>query len=132
MTAKKNKTAFFVPMLLPGMNDIVAYSKIRKGNWSAYADLKAKIERDLCLFIREQRIGKFIVPIWLRFVWYEKNRRRDPDNICAGGRKFILDSLVTEGVIKNDGWKQIAGWRDSFEVSPQKPGVYVSIEEAKT
>ena len=62
------------------------------------------------------------------FRWVEPNRKRDLDGIAAGGRKVILDSLVLAKVLDNDGWAQIAGWVDTFEVGP-KPGVGVTITE---
>jgi Holliday junction resolvase RusA-like endonuclease len=63
---------------------------------------------------------------YLDIVWYEPNRRRDLDNIAAG-KKFILDGLQAIGKIENDGWKQIAGFTDTFEVDKQDPRVEVKI-----
>lgn len=60
-------------------------------------------------------------------MWVEKNRKRDLDNIAAGGRKLILDSLVDIGVLKNDGWKNVEGWTDSFSINKDRPGVWVEI-----
>ena len=121
--------SFFIPIVLPGLNQIIAHAKQRRGNWNSYSELKSSLNHEIGLFIREQRMGRFNKPVWLRFVWRERNKRRDPDNICAA-RKFVLDSLVKEGVIENDGWKQVVGWFDKFQVSPDNPGVYVTIEEA--
>lgn len=134
MKPKKPKSvkSFWIPIVLPGMNQIIDSCKRRKGNWNSYAELKSSLTYEICIYIREQKIGRYNCPIWLHFIWREPNKRRDPDNIAAGGRKFILDALVREGIIQDDGWKQIAGWYDRFEVRKKNPGVYVTIEKSKT
>lgn len=63
------------------------------------------------------------------FVWCEKNKRRDPDNV-ASAKKFVLDALVSEGVVPNDGWSAVKGLEDVFSVDKENPGVYVTILEA--
>ncbi len=63
----------------------------------------------------------------MRFWWYERNRRRDPDNVAAGGRKLVLDGLVSAGVLEGDGWHHIRSWEDQWFVNPEKPGVFVSM-----
>ena len=65
----------------------------------------------------------------MRYTWYEPNRRRDKDNICAGGRKVIQDALVKGGYLRNDGWKEIAGFSDEFRVDKSCPRIEVEIEE---
>lgn len=56
------------------------------------------------------------LPLDLSFTWYCKDMRRNPDNI-AFAKKFIIDGMVAAGFIENDGWKQIAGLRDDFQVA---------------
>ena len=69
--------------------------------------------------------------IWVDFLYVEPDQRRDPDNIAAV-KKLILDCLVDIGSIQRDGWKQIAGWSDRFQVD-KKPfndvGVWLAITE---
>jgi hypothetical protein len=59
--------------------------------------------------------------------WKEKNKLRNPDNFIAIGKKFILDALQQSGIIENDGWSQIIGFTDTWEVS-DTPGVIVIID----
>lgn len=40
------------------------------------------------------------------FVYYDDNRRTDPDNYQIFS-KFFLDALVKKGIIENDGQKQV-------------------------
>ena len=67
------------------------------------------------------------------FVWIEKNKRRDKDNISSFGRKIILDALVEENIIANDGWNHVVNWTDHFYVfdkdKKNKPGILVLIED---
>ena len=66
---------------------------------------------------------------WFSFLWIERNRRRDKDNVAAGGRKLILDGLVEAGILPDDSWKYVVGWEDHFAVDKVKPGVRVTIFE---
>lgn len=65
----------------------------------------------------------------IELLWREKNQRRDPDNIAASA-KVVLDGLQLAGVLANDGWKEIAGWSNAFEVS-DRPGVLVTMIECQ-
>lgn len=49
--------------------------------------------------------------------------------ITAFGRKVIQDALVETHVLKNDGWKEIVGFRDDFYIDKENPRVEVEIEE---
>jgi hypothetical protein len=71
--------------------------------------------------------GPFEGPARLRFEWRERDRRRDPDGVSAGGKKLVLDGLVMAKVLAGDGWKHIAGWEDSWSVDADQPGVMVTI-----
>lgn len=123
------KYNFFIPGRFPGMNEII---KEARGNKYASARQKARftmLTRTLVNLSFQLPIAHFgqMKKVWIDFRWVEKNTRRDPDNICAG-KKFILDGLVLSGLLKNDGWSQIAGFTDTWEVG-KEPGVYVEIKE---
>jgi len=118
---------FFVPGPLPGLNELIR----AKGNtrYPAYNKLK----REWMKTIQWELMAGKIRPVskaFFRFVWYERNRRRDLDNISGGGRKLILDALVLCGILENDGWKEVSGWSDEFRVAgSDQPGVEVEMEE---
>ena len=131
-----NEQSFFVPLTLPGLNDIIlARSQSRtfkrKGKTirvDNYQKLKKEYESLIVSAINLAKI-KPVKKGYFIFNWIEKNKKRDPDNIAAGGRKFIFDSLVAAGILETDGWKSVGGWHDSFMVKKgrQKPGVRVTI-----
>lgn len=70
---------------------------------------------------------EFEEPVYMIYRWYEKDRRRDKDNICAFGRKVIQDALVKARYLSNDGWKNIAGFEDWFYVDAKHPRIVVEI-----
>lgn len=61
------------------------------------------------------------------FTWYRKNKRNDPDNIQVG-TKYILDSFVNLGIIKNDGWNEINSIKHIFRVDKDNPRVEIEIK----
>lgn len=62
------------------------------------------------------------------FTWFAENMKIDPDNI-AFCKKYVLDAIVRAGILPNDGWKQIAGFSDDFQVDKGNPRVEVILEE---
>ena len=76
-------------------------------------------------YLRKVHIDK---PVYMRYAWYERNRKRDLDNVSSFGRKVIQDALVSKGVISDDGWKNIKGFSDEFYVDNANPRIEVEIE----
>ena len=94
--------------------------------------MKKETENLVVLYAREC-LGKWHAggPVWMHYRWFEKDRRRDKDNVCAYGRKAIQDALVKAGYLDGDGWRHIAGFDDAFEVDAENPRIEVEIEEAR-
>ena len=57
--------------------------------------------------------------IKLDIVWIESPKKRDPDGIFAGS-KFICDSLVKSGIIKNDTRDEIKSISNRIEISDNR------------
>ena len=118
------KYNFFIPGRLPGMNEII---KEARGNKYASAHEKKVNTVRVYNAIRLVFHGyKTMGKVWLSCNWVEKNKKRDPDNIVVA-KKYICDGLVLAGLLKNDGWSQIAGFTDTWEVG--EPGVWVEVRE---
>lgn len=112
---------------LPGLNEIIDASR---ANYRLGNALKQQAQNAVMWHIKRQLRGvKMDKPVILRYTFYEPNRRRDKDNIASGAHKVIQDALVKSGVLKNDGWKDIEGFEDSFDVDKQNPRIVVTIEE---
>lgn len=112
---------------LDNLND---YITACRSNPHQGAKLKAKNEQKVLAEIYEQ-LGSLRItrPVRMIYRWYEKDRRRDLDNVSSFGRKVIQDALVDTGVIQNDGWKEITGFSDEFYVDKKNPRIEVEIEE---
>ena len=67
--------------------------------------------------------------VWRHRIWTAISGRRDKDNVCAFGRKVIQDALARGKYLRNDGWKEIAGFEDVFEVDAKRPRIEVEIYE---
>jgi len=117
-------------MGLMTLNDIIADVKSfnKSTGHSVYADKKRKQTHDVAMLARKQLkpIKKF--PVDFSFSWHCNNRCKDKDGIAAGGRKVILDSLVSAGFMSNDGWKHIGDFKDTFVVDKDYVGVQVVLK----
>ncbi len=119
-----------IPGRLDNLND---YISAERSNRYKGAKMKTDNEKAVICAIRKCLKGvKIDKPVFMEYLWVEKNKRRDLDNISSFGRKVIQDSLVISHVLKNDGWKEIVGFSDSFEVDSGNPRIEVLIREVVT
>lgn len=114
-----------IPGEMPGFNEIIDAAKKGRRNYQPYSIMK-KENTQIVTWVAKKVPKK--KRIFLDITWYCKNKRRDPDNI-ASAVKFIWDGLVEAGVIKNDGWKENGGWKNSFKVDKDNPRIEVIISE---
>lgn len=116
-----------IPGRLDNLND---YIGAERTNRYKGAQMKARDEMIVTVAIRQcLRRVTIEKPVYMEYKWFEKNQRRDLDNISSFGRKVIQDALVRAGVLKNDGWREIVGFSDSFYVDPDNPRIEVLIRE---
>lgn len=115
-----------IPGRLPGLNEITDAARTSKYE---SANMKKAYTELVAWCAKSARLPHFD-RVDLVFTWYEPNRMRDKDNIMAG-QKFILDGLVTAGVLTNDGWKQIGDITHRFRNDKHNPHVEVELIEIK-
>lgn len=101
-----------IPLRLPSLNEFIAKTKIHKRDWNAGNELKRLVQSQIRYFLRD--VPKITEPITIDFTWHEKDKKRDPDNICFA-KKFILDAMQEAFILPNDNWRYIQGFRDKFE-----------------
>ena len=71
-----------IPCELPSLNEAIAESK---RHWSRYAKQKREFTAMVASLARRQLRPVGAGRLHLSFVWYCRNRRKDPDNIAAAG-----------------------------------------------
>lgn len=115
---------------LPGLNEYIDAE--RTSRYKA-ASLKAQAEQLVMVYARSDlKRWRAKGPVYMRYTWYETNRRRDKDNVSGYGRKVIQDALVKLGYLRGDGWAHIVGFSDAFVVDKSRPRIEVEIEEVRT
>lgn len=118
---------FTIPGRLDGLNSVTNANRTNK-----YAGARLKRENeDLVLSsILQAKLKPMTKPVFISFLWIEPNMKRDKDNI-ASAKKMVLDALVKGGIIKNDGWKDIVGFSDSFCIDKNNPRIEIELKETK-
>lgn len=121
--------SFWIPFMLPSMNKVIGANRNNKYNG---AKLKKDVQRDIDLVIRKANLKTIKGPVEIELVWYEKDARRDVDNIQSG-KKFILDSLVEMKILPDDNQRWVKQIRDTVYVarSTQDAGVLVILKEIR-
>ena len=114
------------PFALPTLNE---YINAERTNRYMAASIKKNTEHKLMLFIKGQTKESFTEPVFIKYRWVRKDARHDKDNI-AFAKKFVQDALVKAGVLPNDGWKNIIGFTDEFELGEQNR-LYVEITKGE-
>ncbi|GEO70464.1 endodeoxyribonuclease [Levilactobacillus acidifarinae] len=109
--------------ILPSLNEYV--NRERSNRYSA-AGLKHKYTTLCSVYTRAgMNAGiHFNWPCRLKFTWYLKDKRKDPDNV-AFAKKFILDGFQQCGFLDNDNLKHITGFVDEFYIDKEHPRVEI-------
>lgn len=113
-----------IPFRLPSLNQYIYECRRNK-----YAGAKMKRDAEECIMWYINKLPKYSNPIKIHFHWVEENKRRDLDNVCFA-KKFILDSMVKSGKLKNDNRNFVKGFMDTFEYGKESK-VILEIEETK-
>ena len=109
---------------LPGLNEII--KEARKNRYAA-AYQKKKTQEEIATQLWPYVFRGFGGPVNIHINFYEKDRRRDEDNVMAG-MKFILDAIVQMGVIPDDSQKY-CHVTPAVYVDKEKPRIEILIED---
>ena len=107
---------------LPGANEYIAACRRNR-----YAGGKLKAEYTQAVAIYFRWMQTVTGPVKIRFIWHERTRRRDKDNV-AFGKKFILDGMQAAGFLPNDNNRWVVGFEDCFAYDG-RDGVTVEVLE---
>ena len=117
---------FTIKGRLDGLNKVI---DANRSNTYMGAKVKRKND-DICKsYILEQlQRLQIAAPVIIKFDWYEKDKRRDLDNIFSA-KKFILDALVKANVLPDDSQKYVVDLVDHIHTDKLAPRIEVTIIE---
>lgn len=96
-----------IPLKLPSLNEYICACRY---NRYAGAKMKKDVQNDIAPYL--YKIPK-LTKVKIDFTWIEGNKRRDLDNISFS-KKFILDTLVVMGKLKDDNRNNVCAFTDTF------------------
>ena len=111
-----------IPFRLPSLNQYI--NECRRNKYAG-AKMKKQVEGDIGWYIN--KLPKYNKPIEIHFHWIEENKKRDLDNVCFAN-KFLLDSMVKAGKLKDDNRNFVTGFTDTFEYGEESK-VILDIKE---
>lgn len=121
---------FNIPHKLPSFNE---YQLACRSHWAVGSKMKKKVQQQIRAGIQQAAGNQELRPVQgacvVHFVWYEKTKRRDADNI-ASAKKFILDAMQEAGILPDDNRKYVKGFTDKI-IDATFDGVRVDIEEVQ-
>lgn len=117
---------FEIPGRLPGMNEYT--NACRKSAFTG-GTLKRQTEESIMWAAKAAKLKPMKPGVVVNITWIEPNMRRDKDNIRTGV-KFILDALVTLGVLGNDNWAWVEDINDEYRMNGSDPRVVVELVQA--
>lgn len=124
---RKSPHVLTIPGRLPGLNE---YTSACRTSYQAGNKMKQESQDVVKWSIRQRIRGvHFTKPVFLMFTFYERDKRRDRDNVASYARKVIQDALVSMGTIEDDGWDYITGYLDRFKVDNKNPRIVVEFIE---
>jgi hypothetical protein len=112
---------------LPTHNEFIKANNRAANNRNCFDG--AKMKRDataVCAWEAKAQLKPISGICEYMFIWYEPNKKRDPDNISFA-KKFIFDGMVTAGIISNDGWANVGGFIDRFVLDRGCKTAYVEV-----
>lgn len=113
--------SFTIPHKLDGLNKLIY---LNRANKYLAAKHKKFVQGDIIYSMGN--IPPIKKPVEIYFLWIEPNKRRDLDNIFSA-KKYILDALVTAGVLQNDTQKYVVKLQDDYIVDTKNKTGQVEV-----
>jgi hypothetical protein len=116
---------FVIPYRLPSYNEA---SNADRSHAQKGARLRREIEQGIMWEIKAAHVKPVLSPCIVVMTFVEGNRKRDVDNV-ESAKKYILDALVSSGILQGDSPKWVVGV-PSFTVYENGAKVLVTIVES--
>lgn len=115
--------------ILGRLDDLNTYTSANRTNAYKGAKMKGDNEKVVKFYAKLDQIQKIEhYPIHIKIKWYEKDKRRDIDNITFAV-KFINDALVKLDILKDDNQKCINSIEHEVLVDKENPRIEVTLIE---
>lgn len=111
---------------LDGMNDLIACNRKNRYKGAEEKRVNQMLVISAIRRCKTKKVKRY--PVSVEIKWYEKNERRDPDNIAAA-KKFILDAMQQAGIMRNDGRQEVLEFHDFFFTDKKNPRIEITIIE---
>lgn len=111
---------------LPSLNEYI--SRCRAGAMVGNR-MKKESQEQVMAGILEAKLQPVKHAVILKYHFFEKNTRRDLDNVSGWAHKVVQDALVEAGILVDDSWGCVLGYQDEFEVDSRNPRIEVEIVE---
>jgi Holliday junction resolvase RusA-like endonuclease len=119
------KHTFIIPGRLPSLNEYIAACNRA---WFIGQGFKNKQMRTISVCVIAGGVPVFTKPVTVLFRWFEKDKRRDRDNIRSA-EKYVMDALKHMHRIKNDNQKWVLDSKHEILLDKQNPRVEVTLTE---
>ncbi len=123
------ENGFTIHAKLPSLNEVINKDRSNRFAGAVYKrDTEKVISRYIQSALKTGELKPVSEPCTIRIDWYEKTRRRDVDNIQSS-QKFILDALVNNGILHDDGRKYVTQiYHRIFDSDKDKVSVMIETE----
>lgn len=102
------QNGFTIHAKLPSLNEVISKNRSCRYVGASYKkEVEKIIARYIVTALESGKLRPVSTPCMVQFIWHEKNRRRDVDNIQSA-QKFVLDAMVRCGIFPDDSRKYVA------------------------
>lgn len=120
------KQTLTINVKLPTLNE---YIDACRTNQYKGATFKRDYQNLICYLIRAAGLKRVEGPQWITYIFYEKNKKRDKDNVASFAKKVINDALQVMGILPNDNNEWVAGTSEMFDYSEKTSKITVILED---
>lgn len=126
------RQTFEITGRLDGLNE---YTRANRGHWSKGRDMKRDNQQIVGWAIKAAKLKPMAGQVAVTITWVEglkpdakQFKPRDRDNISFA-KKFIMDALVEQGILKDDSWNRVVSYTDLFRINRNNPRIIVTLDE---
>lgn len=109
---------------LPNRNEA---ENAARSHWAKGAKIKRENTELVYFSVIAARLKPIIGMANIVITFYERDKKRDADNVIGGGTKYILDGLVMAGIVKDDSQKYVELSIGPIKTDKLNPRVEITI-----